>query len=99
MRAILKGHVGALLLNLLSKFSNAYVDAIDGKSGDVSVSELYGGARISYIFHHSFDRGLKSIHPFDGLDDADIRTAIRNATGPRPSLFVPEVRPGARRVP
>lgn len=26
-----------------------------------------------------------------GLSDQDIRTAIRNSTGPRPSLFVPEV--------
>merc|ERR1711988_1894191 len=28
--------------------------------------------------------------PFDGLDDEDIRTAIANATGPRPTLFVSE---------
>ena len=35
------------------------------------------------MFYQSFD-------PFDGLSDMDIRTAIRNATGPRPALFVPE---------
>ena len=27
----------------------------------------------------------------DSLDHQDIRTAIRNSTGPRPSLFVPEI--------
>lgn len=29
--------------------------------------------------------------PFDGLGINDIRTAIRNATGPHTALFVPEV--------
>lgn len=75
-----KSGQGALLLHLLSKFSSAYIDSIDGKSDDVSITELYGGARISYIFHHSFEKGILSIHPFDGLSDDDIRTAIRNAT-------------------
>lgn len=29
--------------------------------------------------------------PLDGLSEHDIRTAIRNAAGPRPALFVPEI--------
>jgi dynamin 1-like protein len=50
-----------------------------------------GGARICYIFHETFGRTLDSIHPLAGLTKMDILTAIRNATGPRPALFVPEV--------
>ena len=50
-----------------------------------------GGARICYIFHETFGRTLDSIHPLSGLTTLDILTAIRNATGPRPALFVPEV--------
>ena len=50
-----------------------------------------GGARICYIFHETFGRTLDSIHPMSGLTSMDILTAIRNATGPRPALFVPEV--------
>ena len=50
-----------------------------------------GGARICYIFHETFGRTLDSIHPLTGLTYMDILTAIRNATGPRPALFVPEV--------
>jgi dynamin 1-like protein len=50
-----------------------------------------GGARICYIFHETFGRTLDSIHPLTGLTTLDILTAIRNATGPRPALFVPEV--------
>ena len=53
--------------------------------------ELCGGARIYYIFHDVFGRALESIDPANNLSTQDIRTAIRNSTGPRPSLFVPEV--------
>ena len=53
---------------------------------------MYGGARISYIFNEVFGSGgLQTVDPFEGLSDDDIRTAIRNAMGPRSSLFVPEV--------
>ncbi|VDN32019.1 unnamed protein product [Gongylonema pulchrum] len=34
---------------------------------------------------------MESINPLDNLTQLDILTAIRNATGPRPALFVPEV--------
>uniref|UniRef100_A0A1S4K123 dynamin GTPase n=1 Tax=Culex quinquefasciatus TaxID=7176 RepID=A0A1S4K123_CULQU len=44
-----------------------------------------------YIFHETFGKTLDSIHPLTGLTKMDILTAIRNATGPRPALFVPEV--------
>jgi dynamin 1-like protein len=55
------------------------------------MTELYGGARISYIFTEVFGKRLKTLDPFDGLSDEDIRTAIANANGTRPSLFVPEI--------
>jgi len=34
---------------------------------------------------------IDSIDSFDGLSNKDIRTAVRNAQGPRPSLFIPEI--------
>lgn len=34
---------------------------------------------------------MKISPSFSGLTKMDILTAIRNATGPRPALFVPEV--------
>ncbi len=91
---ISRATLGGSLLSLLSKFAAAFGNAIDGKgTGDsgVETNELYGGARISYIFNEIFGRSLMSIDPFDGLSDDDIRTAICNANGPRPSLFVPEI--------
>jgi len=82
---------GAVLLAIITKFSNDYTAAIDGKLTDSSSKELYGGARINYIFSEIFGQHLLKMSPADGLTLSDIRTAIRNATGPRTALFVPEM--------
>lgn len=79
------------LLQIITKFAAGYVSALDGTSHNIETQELCGGARICYIFHETFGRTLDSIHPLTGLSYMDILTAIRNATGPRPALFVPEV--------
>ena len=45
---------GGTLLTLLSKFATCVSNSVDGKGstdGGVEMSELYGGARISYIFN------------------------------------------------
>lgn len=82
---------GAVLLATVTKFSSEYCAAIDGTSRDIATSHLAGGARISHIFHELFARCIKQISALDSLSLSDIRTVIRNATGPRRSLFVPEI--------
>lgn len=67
------------------------MSSIDGTSSEISTKELSGGARIYFIFNSIFGHALDSIHPCANLTDEDIRTAIRNSTGPRCSLFVPEI--------
>ncbi|KAK7078200.1 Dynamin-1-like protein [Halocaridina rubra] len=79
------------LLQIITKFNAAYCQTIEGTARNIETTELCGGARICYIFHETFGRTLDSIHPLAGLTQMDILTAIRNATGPRPALFVPEV--------
>ncbi|KAF9291604.1 Dynamin- GTPase protein [Mortierella alpina] len=86
-----KAHRGSLILQLLTKFASDFVAAIDGTSADISTKELCGGARIYYIFNNVFGAALDSVNPCENLSVQDIRTAIRNSTGPRPSLFVPEI--------
>ncbi|XP_015198563.1 dynamin-1-like protein isoform X1 [Lepisosteus oculatus] len=81
----------ATLLQIVTKFASEYCNTIEGTARHITTSELCGGARICYIFHETFGRTLKSIDPLSGLTTLDILTAIRNATGPRPALFVPEV--------
>ncbi|XP_056280760.1 dynamin-1-like protein isoform X3 [Pseudoliparis swirei] len=81
----------ATLLQLITKFASEYCNTIEGTAKYIETTELCGGARICYIFHETFGRTLESVDPLGGLSTIDILTAIRNATGPRPSLFVPEV--------
>lgn len=84
---------GKLLLSVISNFASSFSTAIEGRASnrDEMLTELYGGARISYIFHEIFGHTINTRDHLVGLSDDDIRTAIRNATGPRPALFVPEV--------
>ncbi|XP_072089558.1 dynamin-related protein 3A isoform X4 [Arachis hypogaea] len=86
-----KAGQGALLLNILSKYCDAFSSMVDGKNEEMSTSELSGGARIHYIFQSIFVNSLEEVDPCEDLSDDDIRTAIHNATGPRSALFVPEV--------
>ncbi|XP_049639758.1 dynamin-1-like protein isoform X6 [Suncus etruscus] len=85
------GDKSATLLQLITKFATEYCNTIEGTAKHIETSELCGGARICYIFHETFGRTLESVDPLGGLNTIDILTAIRNATGPRPALFVPEV--------
>ncbi|KAH8915848.1 dynamin protein dnm1 [Atractiella rhizophila] len=82
---------GALILKLMTQFARDFVSSIDGTSIEISTKELCGGARIYYIFNEVFGNALETIDPVKNLGEQDVRTAIRNSTGPRGSLFVPEV--------
>lgn len=82
---------GPLILQLMTKFATTFTSSIEGTSSDISTKELCGGARIYFIYNEVFGQSLGQIDPVSGLSNSDIRTAIRNSTGPRPSLFVPEL--------
>ena len=86
-----KEHRGSLILQLMTRFASSFISSIDGTSSEISTQELCGGARIYYIFNSVFGSSLDLINPTVNLSVLDIRTAIRNSTGPRPSLFVPEL--------
>lgn len=82
---------GQTLLQIITKFASSYCSTIEGTARNIETSELCGGARICFIFHETFGRTLNGLDPLSGLTQWDILTAIRNATGTRPALFVPEV--------
>ncbi|CDW52841.1 dynamin 1 protein [Trichuris trichiura] len=79
------------LLQVITRFSSSYVATVEGTARNIETSELCGGARICYIFHETFRKALERINPTKNLRKVDILTAIRNATGPRPVLFIPEI--------
>ncbi|TYG39486.1 hypothetical protein ES288_D12G019600v1 [Gossypium darwinii] len=86
-----KAGQGALLLNILSKYCEAFSSMVEGKNEEMSTCELSGGARIHYIFQSIFVKSLEEVDPCEDLTNDGIRTAIENANGPRSALFVPEV--------
>ena len=86
-----KEHRGSLILQLMTRFASSFISSIDGTSSEISTKELCGGARVYYIFNSVFGNSLETVDPTHNLTVSDIRTAIRNSTGPRPSLFVPEL--------
>ncbi|KAI9191458.1 hypothetical protein LWI28_008696 [Acer negundo] len=86
-----KAEQQVILLNILTRYCEAFSAMVDGKSQEMSTKELFGGARIHYIFQSIFVKTLEEVDPCQDLTDDDIRTAIQNATGTRNSLFVPEV--------
>ena len=82
---------GQTLLQIITRFASSYCSTIEGTARNIETTRLSGGARICYIFHEVFGKTLDAVNPLDGLTTRDILTAIQNATGPRPALFVPEV--------
>ncbi|PWN23831.1 putative VPS1-member of the dynamin family of GTPase [Microstroma glucosiphilum] len=79
---------GNIVLTIITEFCNEFRTVIDGNSNDLSVNELAGGARISFVFHELFANGVKAIDPFDSVKEADIRTILYNSSGSSPALFV-----------
>ena len=77
-----------IVLSVITEFCSEFRTTIDGNTNDLSLNELSGGARISFVFHELFNNGIKTIDPFDQVKDGDIRTILYNSSGSTPSLFV-----------
>ena len=70
----------SMVLAVITEFTSEFRSAIDGSTDDLSLNELSGGARISFVFHELFNNGIKSIDPFDQVKDGDIRTILYNSS-------------------
>jgi dynamin 1-like protein len=82
--------LNSYVLMLVFKFTNTYKEMIDGNLVRECSKFFIGGARINYIFQEIFKKEINAIDPYDTLGDDDIRTAIKNTNGLKPSLFIPE---------
>ena len=74
------GNSGNIVLSVITEFTSEFRTTIDGSTNDLSLNELSGGARISFIFHELFNNGIKSIDPFDRVGDGDIRILLYNSS-------------------
>ena len=85
-----KDNKKAILLTIITKFSRCLEDLVQGKSQVFKHQELFGGARINYIFNEVFRNKITKTNPFAVVTENDIRAAIKNANGLNPSLLVSE---------
>ncbi|CCM05028.1 uncharacterized protein FIBRA_07228 [Fibroporia radiculosa] len=82
------GNSANIVLSVITEFCSEFRTVIDGNTNDLSLNELSGGARISFVFHELFNNGIKTIDPFDQVKDGDIRTILYNSSGSTPAVFV-----------
>ena len=78
----------SIALSMITNFSKDYTSILNGESKELTLQELSGGARISFVFHEIFKNGIYSLDPFDHIKDSDIRTIMTNTSGSAPSMFV-----------
>lgn len=78
------------ILELVSNFTLGYTSTILGPHKDFDTAELTGGARINYIFREIFSQALRDINPLSGFSRSTLLTAVRNASGVKSSIFVPD---------
>ena len=84
-----------LLLKCITKFCNDFTNSIQGGSAGknnsrTTTSGLTGGARLYSLFHDKFTKTIQKLDPLTNLTEHDIYLAIKNSSGLRPSLFLPE---------
>ncbi|KAI1718201.1 dynamin central region domain-containing protein [Ditylenchus destructor] len=72
----------------ISRFVDRYMEAIKGNR---DVKSLCGGAKIRNILHEKFSKALDELEPLRSYTPDDLMTFIRNSTGVKQLLSVPEV--------
>lgn len=77
-----------IALSMITNFSRDYNEILSGAAKELTLQELSGGARISFVFHEIYKNGILAVDPFEQIKDADIRTIMHNTLGSAPSLFV-----------
>lgn len=81
---------GATLLNIISHYSVAYCNTIEGRNYNLESKKLEGGSRINYIFTKVVRKMFDDVKIGDIANPEAIRTVIRNASGTQTALFFPE---------
>eukprot|EP00915_Cephaloidophora_sp_WS-2016_P000952 GHVH01001251.1.p1 GENE.GHVH01001251.1~~GHVH01001251.1.p1 ORF type:complete len:703 (-),score=79.02 GHVH01001251.1:1187-3295(-) len=80
----------SFLLWAVTSFSRNFHDLIEGRLS-ADATELNGGAKIQQIFMDLFKKSLDNLNPLQGLSHQDIALAIKNSSGVKQSLFIPDL--------
>eukprot|EP01133_Synstelium_polycarpum_P006750 gene6750-7845_t len=82
------GEKSRLLIDILNKFALQFRSDLEGVNDDQLTNQINGGARIRYIFSQAFKNQKE--RPFEWLTDQQLRVALRNSSGIRPTMFIPQ---------
>ncbi|EKE37163.1 hypothetical protein ENUP19_0285G0016 [Entamoeba nuttalli] len=80
----------SLSLQQIMKFSGSFAAALNGTDTNIHTHEISGGAKIFSVFENNFRPTIDNQDILSGIKDVDILTAIKNASGTRPCLYVPQ---------
>jgi len=80
----------ALVLQKLERYAASLQAAVEGRSTNLSIDILEGGARVHYVLQEIFVKGLLELDPTATMTDEHIRTKIQNTAGTKAVLLVPE---------
>jgi len=101
VEAIDMAAAGQTVLRLLTRYASNYCDMLDGRThadahDDMLTQVLFGGARIQEHIRSRFYKAVEDWmcgfvrNAHTTLPSAEILMALRNSSGPRPTLFIPE---------
>ncbi|KAF2075389.1 hypothetical protein CYY_003313 [Polysphondylium violaceum] len=76
-----------LLYQHLNKFATQFTQDLEGND-ELNTDNINGGARIRYVFSKAFKANKEK--PFEWLTDQQLRVALRNASGLRSTMFIPQ---------
>ncbi|KAG9392956.1 Dynamin superfamily [Carpediemonas membranifera] len=84
-----KSQRSSILLRLINQFAADYAAVIEGNSAGAGKNELFGGARISYIYTEVLSSMLNRLE-LGSISEGELITVVRNAAGTSGSLFPSE---------
>ena len=80
------------ILRIIHDFTKEFSDRLSGKSIDSTKIDnvIKDGAKIAFVFKDIFKKTIDALDVLSGINDVDILTAIKNASGTKASLFIPQ---------
>lgn len=78
------------IFKTINDVSKKFTEVLQGRS-EISSTELSGGARLNYTFHHHFSEFIARLEALDGVKDEQIRTLLYNSSGSSSTLLFAHV--------
>uniref|UniRef100_A0AC35EU33 Dynamin-type G domain-containing protein n=1 Tax=Panagrolaimus sp. PS1159 TaxID=55785 RepID=A0AC35EU33_9BILA len=75
---------------VINNISSAYIATLNGCATSIESSELNGGAKICDIFYNELEKDIGGLTPMGNLSVKSVLSCIKNGSGLKPAMFIPE---------